>query len=355
MITVDRKNFSSALDRCNRIAVQKSPVPHVGHVKIDFDGSKLTYSVTDLATSLIGALSASGTAQSFTVNCDFLVNAVKNTVGEVVKLSTDKNGRIKVTGDGKRAFTGPTLPADEFPVISHNTEAPVVNVPADALLGALARVQFALASYKDARNGTDCVKLEIVDGMLTAIATNGHCLARVQDAVEVEGTITAILPRGAVSSVLGLTGATVGIYVTPNEIGFKTENEVLIERSTVTEYPAVENVIDSVKPKKTSLVTAETVLASLSAIRGADSNKNVSISFNETEMEIEGGSDDGDRYAMDTVPAVGDKSDQITFAAEYMTGALKHFANASFGFDGPNDPITISDGISLVVIMPIRR
>lgn len=354
MITLDRKQFYEVLDRVNRIAKQKSPIPHVGHIKIVFADDKLTYSATDLSTSLIGSMPGKGNPESFTVNAQDLGTYVKNTVGDTVKLSLDsKTSRLTVTGEGKRKFTSPTLPADEFPAIVYDSAAPVVNVPAESLRAALTKVQFAIASYKDARNGTDCVKIDITDGMLSAVAANGHVLAQVQDAIEVVGSISAILPRGAVSSVLALTAETIGVYVTENEIGFKTENEVLIERATTTQFPAFQNALDSIKPKKSSMVSSETILGSLTAIRGADSAKNVSITFRETELEIEGGSEGGDKHATDIVPAAGDNSSTITIAADYLTGALKGFANASFGFDGDSDPVTISDGLFLVVIMPI--
>lgn len=355
MISIQKKDFLPVMERVNRIAVQKSPIPHVGHVKIVF-GKVLQYSVTDLSTSLIGTLDAFGGPESFTVNAEALANAVKNVLGDTVKLSLDKNGRLKVSGDGKREFKISTLPVEEFPSISYDSAVPTVSVSGASLRTAVSRVQFALASHKDARSGTDCIKLTVSDGILTTIATNGHCLARYADAVEADGKILAVIPRGAVPSILALTTETVGIYTTPNEIGFKTDNEVLIVRAVAKEYPAVENAINAYSPKKSAMVIAESVLGSLAAIRGSDSAKNVDIAFTGTEMTIEGGSEDIDRYAMDSVSAAGDSSKPITVAADYLTGALKGFSNASIAFEDTESPVvTISDSVFLVIILPITR
>lgn len=354
MITVAKKEFCAALDRCGKIAVQKSTLAALAHVKIVFT-DVLQYSATNLSTSIVGKLDAAGKPEAFTVNVDGLATAAKNVIGDTVKLSLAKTGRLTVSGEGKRSFTLSTLSVDEFPKIEHDPAAEKTVVPGSVLRTAIGQVQFAVAGVRDARSGTDCLKLEIKDGLLTAIGANGHALARSTCAVDATGSLLAIIPRGAIPSILGIESDTIGIYVTPNEIGFRTDSYTLIQRATATEYPAVENVIDSTKPGKSSLVSAPSVLESLSAIRGSDSAKNVMLTFSETELNIEGGSDDNDRYAMDTVSAVGHKSQTITMAADYLTGALKGFANASFGFDSPSDMVTISDGGLLVIIMPILK
>lgn len=355
MIKIQKKDLSAALTRCNQIAVQGSPSPYVDKVRVVFD-NVLQYSVTNLSTSLVGTLDAAGEAESFTVNCDSLANAVKNVLGESVKLTVDKNRRLKVKGDGKREFTMPTLDANEFPAIDYTPDAPVVTVSGESLRALLSKVQFAIASYRDARNGTDNVLIQINDGMLIVWATDGKVLARAEDATEASGDFRAIVPRGVIAPILAQSAEHVGMYVTKNEIGFKTDNEVLIQRATSGEFPQLENAIAAYKTNKSSLVAASSVLDSLSAIRSADSNKMVSLKFSTTELEIEGGSNDGDRYAMDTVSAVGEESKQITVSAEYITGALKGFANANFGFTSdPADALTITDGGFTVIIMPILK
>jgi DNA polymerase III subunit beta len=357
MFTVSKSLLIPVLDRCSKVAQQNSTPAYLSHVKLEFD-DVLTYSVTNLITSIRGAIDASGTPERFTVNVRDLAAAAASVLGENVKLSLDAKGKLTVSGEGKRRFTCRTLPADEFPVLAlEATEW--VDLPGDTLRYLVNRVMFAVGAERDERQNLKNVRVRVLDGILSAAATNGHALGFASDAIDSKATVTAIIPRNCIGSLLSTSDSTISMNVSDNSVSFRTGAETLIAQtiSDTNSFPPVDMVIEQCMggSNKKAAVLAPAILESLAAIRRTDSKADIDLTFTKGELKIESGTEDDGGYAVDTVANAGEDEGQARVAAEYLTGSLKGAANVTISFGVDLDPFIISDGMFTAILMPLRK
>jgi DNA polymerase III subunit beta len=358
MITVAKSLLIPVLERCSRVAQQKSSPPNLSHVKIEFADDVLTYSVTNLITSIRGSVAASGKSDRFTVNVrDLLANAT-SVIGDNAKLSLDDKGKLTVSGEGKRRFTCRTLPADEFPVIAlEATEW--VDLPSDSLKALISRVMFAVGAERDERQNLKCVRVRVLDSILSAAGANGHALGFASDVVESTATVTAIIPRSCVSSLLALDAETIAMSVSDNSVAFRSGPETMIAQTIadVNSFPPIDVVMEqySALAIKTAGVSCPAIVDALAAIRRTDSKADIDLTFTKGELKIESGTEDDGGYAVDTVVNSGDDEGEVRLAAEYLTGAIKGCANATIKFGVDLDPFIITDGMFTAILMPLRK
>lgn len=352
MISIDKTKFIKVLDRCSKVAPQKSTSAQLSHVKIVHD-DVLQYSVTNLVTSIVGAIDASGKAESFTVNVHELLARCQSVIGDKVKLSV-KGSKLTVSGEGKRSFTVSTLPADEFPAIALDATE-WVNLPGKQMRNCISRVLFATASDKDDRPGLKSVRLRALDGILSAAAANGYCLAESTDAIESQDSLLAIIPKAATASILAADDEIVAVSVSEESISFRSGSETLIARGIDANFPPVDKALADNKSLKSAQIQAPSVLDSLAAIRRTDSKSAVDLTFADGSLKIECVATGDDAYAVDQVEAIGKDSGTVTLSADYLTSALKSCANATISWGDTLDPITIKDGMYTAIIMPILK
>jgi DNA polymerase III sliding clamp (beta) subunit (PCNA family) len=355
MITVSKSLLIPALERCVRVAPSKGDTAIQSHIKLDFD-DVLTYQVTNLVTSIRGSIDASGDPVKFTVNVRELLAASQSVIGDNVKLSLAKNGKLTVSGEGKRLFTCQTLSADDFPVIELET-AEWTELPAETLRSLVSRVMFACGAASDERQSIKNIRVRALDGILSAASANGHALGFASDAIESLATVTAVIPRSGVSSLLSTSGDKIDIAVTPQSVLFRNGPETLIIRTTIGEFPPVDTVIEQCLANNTkkATVSATAFIEALSAIRRIESKADIDLTFSKGELKIESGKEDEVGYATDLIENLGEDNGEVRVAAEYLTGSLKGLGNVTMSFGVDLDPFTITDGMFTAIIMPLRK
>jgi len=357
LISVSKELLLPALERCARVAPSKGEPSFLSHVKLEFE-DVLTYSATNLVTSIRGSIDANGGPVSFTVNVRDLLAAAQSVLGDVVKMSLADNGKLAVSGTGNRRFTCKTLTVENFPAITlEDTEW--VEVPGDSLREVISRVMFAVGSESDERQNLKCVRIRVLDGILSAAGANGRALGFASDAIESDATITAVIPRSCVGSLLSTDNEKIGISLGLNSVSFRSGPETMIVR-TITDidsFPPIDEVVDQIRTSTTKKahVSGPSVIESLSAIRRTDSKADVELTFSKGELKIESGSENDGGYAVDTVENTGEDSGSVRLASEYLTGALKGCANVTIGFGVDLDPFSITDGMFTAIIMPLNR
>jgi DNA polymerase-3 subunit beta len=148
---------------------------------------------------------------------------------------------------GKSRFTLATLPASEFPVIDKIKSARQFSLPQKDLHALIEQTAFAMAQ-QDVRYYLNGLMLEPVDGLLRAVATDGHRLALCELATDVgEGAEQqVIVPRKGVQELQRLldeTDSPVQVEIGTNHIRITADDLRFTSKLIDGRFPDYQRVI----------------------------------------------------------------------------------------------------------------
>ncbi len=233
-LTISRSDLTRILSSVGRVVETRNTILILGYVLLNADGASLRVTGTDLdivATDTAAATVAKPGAVC--VSAKLLTDIAKKAGAADVTLSEDK-GQIIVTS-GRSRFSLPTLPASDFPDMKSGNYATRFTIDLAAFV---APTTFAI-STEETRYYLNGVFLKGEGGRLTAVATDGHRLARhVMEATEVfDGIIIprktiGLLPKGAVT-----------LAVSDSKVEITSGDFVLISKLIDGAFPDYERVI----------------------------------------------------------------------------------------------------------------
>src|SRR3990167_6488725 len=157
---------------------QKQAMPILSNVLLDFDPQRLSVTGTDLEIELIGQSAfsqAGGTEGRMTLPARKLFDICKALPENApIELYHDKD-RVILTSDRSR-FVIATLSPDNFPSVELLAANVMLTVSQREFATILHRTAFAMAQ-QDVRYYLNGMLLEVSDGVLRVVATDGHRLA----------------------------------------------------------------------------------------------------------------------------------------------------------------------------------
>lgn len=195
-LEIEAKKLHAALKVLLAAAPGKTTIPILSHCRINPD--ELTAEMTDLELAIRLPLDATskGEGEAFCVPARKLAEIAGTLEGSLV-LEPLENHWVRVTSNGtKTKMVG--MAADNFPALA---EAPAGNgllLPAGKFLDALRRVRFAI-SKEESIYTLNGALLEIKDGKVRVVATDGHRLALVEFAGGEGAEVRCIVPRNALA------------------------------------------------------------------------------------------------------------------------------------------------------------
>jgi len=185
-ITLDRDHLHAALGRITRIVEKRTTIPILANIVMAAEGERLTITGTDLdieiVTACAGEVKQAGT-------CTAPAHTLSDIVGKLPKGATivletaedDKGGAPLLLKSGRAKFSLSTLPAADAPELKVPEPKHAFAIAPRLLDELLSRTQFAISTEETRYylNGTYLHAAAGPDGpMLTAVATDGHRLAR---------------------------------------------------------------------------------------------------------------------------------------------------------------------------------
>lgn len=230
------------------VVERRQTIPILGNVCIEVESdSAIRLVTTDLEVEMNARLAQGGKqAGASTVPARKLLDICRALPeGATVKLAQEE-GRVRVSS-GRSRFVLTTLPVDEFPTVGDLDDGLRFTLDSDALADLLKRSAFAMAQ-QDVRYYLTGLLLEISPSRLRAVATDGHRLALcdAEQAPEVEGEKSAILPRKAVMELerlLGQAGKQVEVTLTKTHARFDLGAQVLTTKLIDGQFPDYDRVI----------------------------------------------------------------------------------------------------------------
>jgi DNA polymerase-3 subunit beta len=349
-LSISRADLSRVMTNVGRVVEARNTIPILSSVLLTASDGRLTISGTDLDIMATASTDADvSTPGAICVDAKLL--------GDIVKKAGDSDVTMSLAGDkltvksGRSKFTLQTLPADDFPDLKDDDFKTEFEIDLAALFAPCA---FAI-SNEEVRYYLNGVFFIADDGFMTAVATDGHRLARHRQP-STESFTGVIVPRKTVGM---LPKGIVTVAVSETKIRIRAGDFLLVSKLIDGTYPDYERVVPKSNDKlitvdRDAILKAADRVASISSERG----RAVKLSIAPGSVELSARSDVG--QAEDEVAAeyTGEPID-IGFNSVYLRDLLSVL---------PSGPVVIAladngspglvtspafDGLTLVA-MPMR-
>lgn len=253
-IVTTRDNLLKPLQQIGGVVERRQTLPILANVLINATNGKLSITATDLEVEMRTSANCDGDGEiDFTLPARKLLDICKSLPDDANIEFTVENERT-IIRSGRSRFTLGVLPATDYPSIEPSISSHQFTVTQKLLKRLIEKTQFAMA-LQDVRYYLNGLLLEIGNGMIRAVATDGHRLAlsEAECAVEQASEIQVILPRKAVLELARLLDDTeeqIAVDVSSNHIRFILGDTSFTSKLIDGKFPDYQRVIPANPDKK---------------------------------------------------------------------------------------------------------
>lgn len=202
---VARADLRRAVTEASRVVSRCNTIPILGHLLLTREADRMTVKGWDIERMVTAEIHAPS-GEPFAMTCDAaaLRGFLDAATGEEVAIWRDGDGNAHVqAGTFKAKLMG--LQPEDFSGLPAATETVAFEIGADVLRGMFGRVRHCI-SEEETRYYLNGVSLEVADGRLIAVATDGHRMAVVKAPLPAGANAlpSVIVPLSAVDAVLGM-------------------------------------------------------------------------------------------------------------------------------------------------------
>lgn len=196
-IIVNRESLLKPLQQVGGVVERRQTLPILSNILINASNNRLHVTATDLEVELRSSIAVEGAGETdFTLPARKLIDICK-ALPEGANIEINLEGERATLRSGRSRFTLGVLPAADFPSIETNASSDRFSLPEGLLKRLIEKTQFAMA-HQDVRYYLNGLFLEIKEGMIRTVATDGHRLALSEAPTDIEKEYEVILPRKAV-------------------------------------------------------------------------------------------------------------------------------------------------------------
>ena len=371
-LKADRATLLKALAHIQSVAEKRNTIPILANVLIAVRDGGLTLTATDMEIAVVEEVAASSSRNGATTAPAATIYEILRKLPEGAEVELDHPG-----GDaqlalraGRFATSLLVLPVEDFPSMTAGQLPHRFHLPALVLRGLIDRTRFAI-STEETRYYLNGIYLHAVESdgqkMLRAVATDGHRLARVEEALP-EGAETipgVIIPRKTVAELRKLldeASGAVEIGLSDTRIQFKVGTITLTSKLIDGTFPEYDRVIPRDNDKvltvgKKDFADAVARVAAISSER----SRPVKIALQKDLLTLSAASPeqgtaveelDGDRVQYTSSPL------EIGFQARYLNDITDQITEqVEFRFADGSAPTIVRDAAdesALYVLMPMR-
>jgi DNA polymerase-3 subunit beta len=371
-LKADRATLLKALAHIQSVAEKRNTIPILANVLIAVRDGGLTLTATDMEIAVVEEVAANASRNGATTAPAATIYEILRKLPEGAEVELDHPG-----GDaqlalraGRFATSLLVLPVEDFPSMTAGQLPHRFHLPALVLRGLIDRTRFAI-STEETRYYLNGIYLHAVESdgqkMLRAVATDGHRLARVEEALP-EGAETipgVIIPRktvGELRKLLDEASGSVEIGLSDTRIQFKVGTITLTSKLIDGTFPEYDRVIPRDNDKvltvgKKDFADAVGRVAAISSER----SRPVKIALQKDLLTLSAASPeqgtaveelDGDRVQYSSTPL------EIGFQARYLNDITDQITEqVEFRFADGSAPTIVRDAAdesALYVLMPMR-
>ena len=247
IIKILRDQILKPLQTVSSVVERRQSSPILSNLLMTTRNGQMTLTGTDLEVEMIASLevSADGDTEVTLPARKFL--DICKTLPDGAEISLEIGNDKALLKSGRSRFTLATLPANEFPNLEPVEEPFEFNISQKALKRLIDKTQFAMAQ-QDVRYYLNGLMLELQDGLVLAVATDGHRLAMSQTATDIKMSEARqiIIPRKGVTELARLiddSDTEVKIQVGKNHIRVELPNISFTSKLIDGKFPDYQQVI----------------------------------------------------------------------------------------------------------------
>ncbi len=349
--TMHRENLLKPLQAVQGVVERRQTLPILANFLLTIDGGQLSVTATDMELELVASTELpDAEAGEVTVPARKLVDICRS-------LPADAEIRLEVDGEralirsGRSRFKLTTLPAVDYPSSDRLTGELRVTVKEGQLRRLLELTHFAMA-HQDVRYYLNGLLLDIGEGLLRAVATDGHRLAIAEIPVQTgDAARQVIVPRKGISELLRLLGngdEEVIIEVGSNAIQIALPEVRLTSKLIDGKFPDYRRVVPKGEDSdKTVVVDRERVRQALAraAILSNDKYRAVRLCLEANVLRVVANNPEQEEAEDEVEVAYEGEGLEIGFNVSYLIDALT-------ALPGEEAEIHLGDSSSSCLITP---
>jgi DNA polymerase-3 subunit beta len=329
----------------------KSTLPILSNFLIEAEDGVLQLTCTDLDMAVC-TRTASKTATNgrVTVPARRFTEIVKELPADEVSVASED---LRVTVDcSSGQFTLMGMDAEEFPKLPEVGEGSRVELPGNALVRAIRYSSYAVGT-DDARPVLNGVLMELLDGELRLVATDGHRLAKVsiRDSSFEKAGSPIVVPKtlGLVQRLAGESSDAVGLTVAEKHLMFEIGDSTIYSRLIDGPFPKYDQVIPTDNHNRL-VVDRQAMIAAVRRVSilsdSITHQVKVALSADRVDLRVQT-ADIGEGTETLEADYDGDEM-QVGFNATYLLDALK-------GMDSEKVVLALKEETTAVVLQPATQ
>ncbi|PHS20951.1 MAG: DNA polymerase III subunit beta [Robiginitomaculum sp.] len=368
-LNIERADLLKALNHVQSVVERRNTIPILSNVLISAKGDQLSFTATDLDIEIVESIGAQITEEG-------TVTAPAHTFYEIVRklpegaevelIKTAEDPRLIINA-GRSRFSLPSLPEDEFPVLSADGLNHSFAMRSTDLVKLIDKTRFAV-STEETRYYLNGIHLHAVEGdsaHLRAVATDGHRLALAEIALPegAAGMSGIIIPRKTVQEVRRLLDAIdedIAVSVSEAKIRFGIGAATLTSKLIDGSFPEYERVIPrgnehTLKIERDIFAAAVDRVATISA----EKSRSVKMTLEADTLTLTVNNPEAGLAVEELSVDYEAEPMEIGFNARYLLDILGQIESdeAVFRFADSASPSLVEDNSdtgALYVLMPLR-
>lgn len=247
--SIQREDILKPLQTIIGVVERRQTLPVLSNILMVVSENNLSMTTTDLEVEMVAktALENADNGETTIPARKFVDICRALPEGADVTVSLDSEKERVTVKSGKSRFTLATLPVSDFPGVEEVASQYRLELPQGDLKRLIEKTHFAMAQ-QDVRYYLNGLLLEISNGMVRAVATDGHRLAMCSyecDATPSD-TLQLIVPRKGIMELVRLLGdgnEPVEVQVGSNHIKMNLQDFIFTSKLIDGRFPDYERVI----------------------------------------------------------------------------------------------------------------
>ncbi|MCI5049787.1 MAG: DNA polymerase III subunit beta [Rickettsiales bacterium] len=368
-LTIERAVILRALTHIQSVVERRGTIPILANVKLETSAGQLRLSATDMDIAITEAIAAEvGKEGATTVPAHMLYEIVRKLPdGSQIEMESSDDGKVVIKAGSSR-FNLPSLPVDDFPVMSEDDLQHSFQITADECKALVEKTRFAI-STEETRYYLNGVYFHATDdegaNVLRAVATDGHRLARIQIALpegaeEIPGIIVPRKTIGELTKLIEEGVQDVEISLSETKIRFNCGQAVLVSKLIDGNFPDYDRVIPTGNDKimEVECKTFSEAVDRVSVI-STDKSRGIKLQVEPGKLTLSANSSEQGSATEEVSVKYGADAVEIGFNSRYLLDIANQIENdsAQFVLSDAGSPAIVrdpSDVGALYVIMPMR-
>ncbi len=261
-IQIDKGDLLKGIQTVQNTISSKISLPILNNILIETQGKNLRFIGTDLDVGIsclapVNILSEG----AITLPAKKIGDIIRELPNGEVTVIVKKNNMVDIES-GSCRFKLMGLPKDEFPKLPEFKDKESIKIPREDLKEMLNLTSFAV-SHEETRYILNGILLEVKNGVLRLVATDGRRLALAEKKIDAKKEISVILPIKAVQELVRniVDEGPLSLVVSGTQALFEMDDFLMVSRLIEGEFPNYNQVIPEATENKIKVGRGEFLAA----------------------------------------------------------------------------------------------